>query len=234
MRNSLSLFPCILCFSVLSSVSSLSASQGDAGSLRIAVADVSEIMKNYKKVFDIQHALDRQFEPRRKALKEEQQKIVEAGKRIKRLRERSDKKSLMMFDEAQKFERMVFLFEKHRTEIDEDFVDRMRKEMRDVLNEIRAAINSLSERRGLHLVMRSADRDNLKALEDLQNTDQKKPDDSEFSLDTKVQKLLAPRSTVDIVGRFKRNPVLYGSDPIDITKDVLKSLNEDYEKTKGK
>jgi hypothetical protein len=38
----------------------------------------------------------------------------------------------------------------------------------------------------------------------------------------------------ELVERFNRNPVLFGAQTVDITQEVLKKLNEDYQRRSGK
>jgi hypothetical protein len=45
--------------------------------------------------------------------------------------------------------------------------------------------------------------------------------------------MLRPKHTLDIVIRFKQNPVLFGSPLVDLTETVLKDLNDTYAKAKA-
>ncbi|MCZ7643673.1 MAG: hypothetical protein M5U26_00060 [Planctomycetota bacterium] len=39
-----------------------------------------------------------------------------------------------------------------------------------------------------------------------------------------------PGSASELIGRFHRNPVLFGAKTSDVTEPVLKRLNDEYEK----
>ena len=86
----------------------------------------------------------------------------------------------------------------------------------------------IKEEKKLELVLRSADADNLKALES-PGVDGEKEDGADLNaLDEHIQQILRPRSTAEVLGRFRRNPVLFGSDQVDITAEVTRTLNEKY------
>jgi Skp family chaperone for outer membrane proteins len=204
---------------------------------RLAVVDVSKVFKNYKKVTDVQRQVDDAFNPRRKKLEKRQKELVELGEMIQQLRRRLSGNNKDLFEQVQAFQKQEFLFRLDSQALDRDFIERMRRDMREVLNDIRAAIHSIAEKRGIRLVMRSADADNMRVLEETVKKPEGKEgtkDKTEMSeLDKKVAAVLDPRSTVEVVGRFKRNPVLFGAEAIDITDAVLKTLNDAY-MNKGK
>lgn len=207
--------------------------RSDAAS-RMAVVDVSKVFKNYKRVTDVQRQVDAAFEPRRKKLEKRQKELIKLGEMIQELRRRLSGNNKDLFEQVQAFQKQEFLFRLDAKALDDEFVERMRRDMKEVLNDIRATINSVAEKRKVDLVMRSADEDNMRGLEESGKKPEAGQGKTEMSeLDKKVAAILDPRSTVEVVGRFKRNPVLFGAKAIDITGEVLKTLNDAYMK-KGK
>jgi Skp family chaperone for outer membrane proteins len=96
--------------------------------------------------------------------------------------------------------------------------------MKDVLSEIRATIRKAAERGKFQLVIRTADGDdpiNSDAAEATATT-------LDTPNDPAIREILQPKHTLDLVVRFKRNPVLYGSPLVDLTAEVSKALNDEY------
>ncbi len=214
----------LLIVAVLASAAGAHAQEQKGG---LGVVDVSIVFKRYPKVAEVQEQVDQLFGPRREELVKKRNELMEMGENIKKLRSQLSGQSEVLFDQVQVFQKKEFLYEKMRQQIDADFVQRMRRDMKDVLDDIRAAINAVAEEKGLKLIMRSADADNLQALGDMEGEreagDEKK-DKSAVEIDERVKKMLNPSSTVEVVGRFKQNPVLYGAAAIDMTDEVLTRL----------
>jgi hypothetical protein len=102
--------------------------------------------------------------------------------------------------------------------------------MKDVLGEIRATIRKSAERGGFQLVVRTADADDPVNSDEGENVAGGKDANPN---DAAIREMLQPRHTLDIVVRFKRNPVLYGSPLVDLTAEVSKVLNDEYAKRAG-
>ena len=211
----------IICFSW--------AGPGDAPRpTRVGVVDVSAVFKNYKRIVCAQRYVDETFGPRHKDLERQGKELLALGERIRDARHRERGMSEALFDQVQRFQKRQFLYERRRQRLDAEFVARVRRDMRDVLNDIRAAINAVAEEKKLELVLRSADADNLKALESPGEDGERDGGADLSALDEHIQQILQPRSTAEVLGRFRRNPVLFGSDQVDITAEVTRTLNEKY------
>jgi Skp family chaperone for outer membrane proteins len=129
----------------------------------------------------------------------------------------------------QALQKVEFALRKRGMEFEEKQTKRYLDEMKDVLSEIRSAIRKAAEGGKFQLVIRTADGD-----------DPVNSDEAEAAVPTKdnpndsaIREILQPKHTLDIVVRFKRNPVLYGSPLVDLTAEVSKALNEDYAKRAG-
>lgn len=204
---------------------------------RVALVDVSMVFKSYKRVYEVQRQVDSQFEERRKALGKEGRELADEEQKIDDLRQRpGGGESEQTFDRVQRFQKQLYQYRKKKDQLELAIVQRMREEMKLVLNEIRAAVRKEAEKGSFNLVLRAADRDDPTenpgakpvadiAPEDFEKLDPKKQQEVE------IKKILTPRSILDLLIRSRRNPVLYGDWKIDITETVLKRLNEDYEKT---
>ena len=141
------------------------------------------------------------------------------------------------FERFQHFEKRLFQWQKQQQKLELDMVLRLREEMRNVLNEIRAAIRGEAEKGSFQLVLRAPDRDDptenplAKPVEDMSPEEVEKLDPKKRQ-EVEIKQILAPKNTEDLLVRTRRNPVLYGNWQIDITEGVLKRLNDDYEKVK--
>ena len=198
----------------------------------LAVVDVSEVFLNYRKVLEVNKQMEVDFEPRKKALVQERLLIKKAGEMLQSRKSQDGGKSEFLFDQEQHFEKMLFQHAKKTRDMEQDMAQSMRKSMREVLNEIRAAINQAAKQRGITLVLRAADAPNMEVF-DAKEQDTRPPDNDK-PVENTLKEILKPRTMVDLIGRFKQNPVLYGADAVDITKDVLKVLNDQFEKKPAK
>jgi len=196
---------------------SASAGEGEAAK-RIAVVNVSRVFKAYKKVQDIQSNLEKQFKQTKDSLEAEEdglRKDVQAtGPEFDPEKKRDDLQKaqnmqIRKFDlERKKFE-FLNLVEKARLE-----------EMKQVLKEIRAAISAVGKGKTIDMVMRAPEFD-WEGRPDGEQPDGEAGDET------------APRTSTELVRRFRENPVLYFSAGVDVTKDVIDKLNDDYEKAGG-
>lgn len=210
----------------------------DLKETKVAVVDVSLVFRNYKRVSDVQRQVDAEFEPRRKSLETQGQAIEEEEKNLANLRNSPTASSDLLFDRTQAFQRKLYGFRKEKDKLEMDIVQRMRQEMKNVLNEIRAAIRKEAEKSKFDLVLRApdpqdpADTPGAKGPEDMKVEDLEKLEPKKRQ-ELEIKQILAPQTTADLLIRSRRNPVLYGAWTIDITEAVLKSLNDDYQKREG-
>lgn len=224
-------------------VASAGAARAADGSFNLAVVDVSKVFRSYAKVQDVQNELDQKFAERLKELNAEFKKLQEEHGEIKNMRTRFSADNDFVFDKNQKWERALFQFDKKRAQVNRDRQEQMSQQMKTVLNEIRASIRKVAEARNFQMVLRAPDADALLAMDEKPETgDEHKdaPDGGEQTDEEKakkqaeeIQNILRPRSTFELVSRVRRNPVVYGSNTVDITDDVLKLLNEEYKKQKA-
>jgi Skp family chaperone for outer membrane proteins len=130
-----------------------------------------------------------------------------------------------VFDMVQKLRKDQFHYERDLRRLNAEIQTEYAKKMREVLSDIRVAVRTIAEQGHFELVLRSPDSDNPEApAPENQAKAASKPD---FST-------LEPATTAELVARFNRNPVLFGVKTVDITQDVLKKVNEDYQRISGK
>lgn len=195
---------------------------------RIAVVDVSTVFKNYKKVYDVQRRLDASFEQEKRKIEEDTRQLGKEVRDVEQMRQ-SAGDSDAVFARIQSLQKEEYAIRKRGTVFQEKQTQRYLDEMKDVLSEIRAAVRHAAERGKFQLVVRTADAD------DPVNSDEAaKPAGPDANPnDAEIHKMLEPKHTLDIVVRFKRNPVLYGSPLVDLTAEVSKALNDEYAKRAG-
>lgn len=223
-------------------VVSAGAARAADGSFNLAVVDVSKVFRSYEKVQDVQTELDQKFAERMKELNAEFKKLQEEHTEIKNMRTRFSADNDFVFDKNQKWERTLFQFDKKRAQVNRDRQEQMSQQMKTVLNEIRASIRKVAESRNFQMVLRAPDADALLAMDEKPESEEHKENEGDGDPTTEekakkqaeeIQNILRPRSTFELVSRVRRNPVVYGSNTVDITDDVLKLLNEDYKKQKA-
>lgn len=189
----------------------------------IAVVDVSTVFKNYKKVYDIQRRLDASFEQEKRKLEEDTRQLGKEIREVEQMRQEAGDTDFV-FERMQALQKLEFALRKRGMQFEEKQTKRYLDEMKDVLSEIRATIRKAAERGKFQLVIRTADGDdpiNSDAAEATATT-------LDTPNDPAIREILQPKHTLDLVVRFKRNPVLYGSPLVDLTAEVSKALNDEY------
>lgn len=189
----------------------------------IAVVDVSTVFKNYKKVYDVQRRLDASFEQEKRKLEEDTRQLGKEIREVEQMRQTAGDTDFV-FERMQALQKVEFALRKRGMQFEEKQTKRYLDEMKDVLSEIRATIRKAAERGKFQLVIRTADGDdpiNSDAAEATATT-------RDTPNDPAIREILQPKHTLDLVVRFKRNPVLYGSPLVDLTAEVSKALNDEY------
>lgn len=190
---------------------------------RVAVVDVSQVFTHFKKVFDVQQQVDAQFGPQRTEISKLEADLKKQAEEIKMMRDAGkNESSEMLFDAAMKYQRLEFNWRNAQRNLQGATEKEFYQAMRDVLNEIRAAITKEANTRGFAFVLRTADSDDALGLKESKAAPEKTED--------KIQEMLKPQSTFQLLAKYDKNPVMYGAQAVDITQAVLDSLNKDYEK----
>jgi len=194
------------------------AADGEAAK-RIAVVNVSRVFKAYKKVQDIQSNLEKQFKQTKDGLEAEEdglRKDVQAtGPDFDPEKKRDD------LQKAQNMQIRKFDLERKKFEFLNAVEKARLEEMKQVLKEIRAAISAVGKGKAIDMVMRAPEFD-WEGRPDGEQPPAGAADDE-----------TSPRTSTELVRRFRENPVLYFSAGVDVTQDVINKLNEDYEKAGG-
>lgn len=186
---------------------------------KIAVVNVSKVFENYQKVPDIQRRIDKIHEARKDELTARGKELGERNRQLEALYQQSGKNaSEQVFDAVQALRKQQFLYERDVNVLNEQIQDDYAREMREVLSDIRQAIRQKAEGNSFDMVLRSPDSDNPGAGDAPKTIAD--PNDKR----TYLQKI-QPQNTYELLERFNRNPVLYGKETVDITDDILKTLN---------
>jgi Skp family chaperone for outer membrane proteins len=187
---------------------------------RMAVVNVSYIFEKYKKVYDVQRRIDGSHEAEKNSLT---LRIKDLTARNKELQQffKDDTGSVQIFDAVQKLRKDTFMYQRDLNRLNEEIQRAYTKEMREVLSDIRVAIRAVAERDRFDLVLRSPDSDNP----DVKTV----PEGTNLPEATQLE-ITEPKTVAALVERFNRNPVLFGAKTVDITQDVLKKLNDDFDK----
>ena len=118
------------------------------------------------------------------------------------------------FVKYQQFRMAEFDLKKRLAKLAQDVeVERM-AEMKQVLREIRGSITAVAKQQNYDMVMRAPEYDDKgAAIGGVEGADQ-------------------PKTSAQLVRRFRENPVLFYSPSVDITKAVIQKLNNDYASAK--
>jgi Skp family chaperone for outer membrane proteins len=191
---------------------------------RVAVVDVSQVFTNFKKVFDVQTQVDAQFNPQRLEIQKLEADLKKQAEEIAMMRQAGkNEESEMLFDAAVKYQRLEFAWRNLQRKLQRDTDKAFYESMRDVLNEIKAAISKEAKLKGFAFVLRTADSDDALGLKGAAPAASEKTED-------KIKEMLKPQSTFQLLAKFDKNPVMYGAQTVDITQAVLEHLNKDYQK----
>jgi Skp family chaperone for outer membrane proteins len=191
-----------------------------AADQKIAVVNVSYVFQNYKKVLDVERRINAVHDTEKNSLN---QRIKDLSARNKEMQQyfNNDTASVQIFDAVQKLRKDTFLYQRDLDRLNAEIQKSYTKEMREVLSDIRVAIRAVADKDRFDLVLRSPDDDDPEVKGD---AGAEKQDDRTYLEATE------PKTVAQMVARFNRNPVLFGAKTVDITQEVLKRLNADFEK----
>lgn len=189
-------------------------------SQKLAVVNVSFVFEKYLKVSDVQKRIDAIHEARKKELDLRGKELQENNRKLTEMYQQAGQ-SEGVFDAVQSLRKQQFIYERDvqllNVQIQKDYT----REMREVLSDIRQAIKSYAETGGFDMVLRSPDADNPEVIP---KDPKVMADPAALEKKTYLQ-LQDPATVNEVIERFNRNPVLFGSSAVDITDEVLKRLN---------
>ncbi len=194
-----------------------------AGEQKLAIVNVSLVFEKYDKVPDVQRKIDAGYQEKKDELNKRATELAKRNKDVEQFFNQQTQ-SEEVFNLVQRLRKEQFLFERDLGALNADIQRDYTREMRAVLTDIRVAVRAVADKGGYDLVLRSPDADDP----EVKDADPNQPP-SPAARDNKTYlELVAPRTADELVERFNRNPVLFGARPVDITKDVLAKLNDDY------
>jgi Skp family chaperone for outer membrane proteins len=195
---------------------------------KLAVVNVSFIFEKYQKVPDVQRRIDEKFKAELDKLQQRYKELADQNKEIDKFASDANA-SEEVFERIQKLRKDQYVFERDQRNYNEKIAEAYKKEMRDVLTDIRSCIRTVADTGKYDLVLRSPDADDP----DVVQTSPEKLQHPAANDDKTTLQLIAPQTVEELVERFNRNPVLFGAKTTDITQDVLAKLNAEYARTGG-
>jgi Skp family chaperone for outer membrane proteins len=178
---------------------------------RIGVVSVSRVFKAYKKVADVQKQLEAEFDPRKRDLEGRGKKLKEWEAKLKLGGPPGRNRDKVV--EFQKFELEKFDLEKDFRKLAVDVEKKRMEEMKQVLREIRGAIRAVAQAGKYDLILRAPEYD-----------DEGNP----VTPTDDAKEKNRPKSSSELVRRFRENPVLFYAPVVDLTQAVVTKLNGDY------
>ena len=192
---------------------------------KLAVVNVSFVFEKYQKVGDVQKKIDAIHEARKKELEVRGKTLQKANSDLSEMYSRSGQ-SEQLFDAVQGLRKQQFTYERDVAQLNAQIQKDYTREMREVLSDIRQAIKAHAEAGGFDMVLRSPDSDNPQVATP---TPGQMKDPAARANQTYLQ-TQDPATVAEVLERFNRNPVLFGSTTVDITKEVLDRLNSAFMK----
>lgn len=190
---------------------------------KLAVVNVSLVFEKYDKVANVQRKIDNDTKEKKEELSKRATDLAKRNKEIEQLFNQENQTE-EVFNMVQRLRKDQFHFERDLTALNMDIQKAYTSQMRDVLTDIRVAVRNIAEKGGFQLVLRSPDTDDPDVQpENTQDAANPAARDNKTYLE-----VTSPRTVAQLVERFNRNPVLFGAKTVDITKDVLAKLNDDY------
>lgn len=187
---------------------------------KLAVVNVSFVFEKYEKVKDVQKKIDAIHNVRKNELDVRGKTLQKANTDLSEMYSRSGQ-SEQLFDAVQGLRKQQFSYERDVAQLNAQIQKDYTREMREVLSDIRQAIKAHAEAGGFDMVLRSPDSDNPAIATPAPGT-MKDPSDRANQTYLQTQD---PATVAEVLERFNRNPVLFGSTTVDITKEVLERLN---------
>jgi len=205
----------------LASVLVLASAGVFAEDQKLAVVNVSLVFEKYDKVADIQRKIDAKYKEKKEELTK---RAADLSKRHKELEQffSQENQSEPVFDMVQRLRKDQFKFERDLGVLNADIQRDYTRDMREVLTDIRVAVRMTAEKGGFNMVLRSPDTDDPETVNPNEPPNPAQKDGKTYL------ELTTPQTVAQLVERFNRNPVLFGAQTVDITKDVLTKLNDDY------
>jgi len=185
----------------------------DISSKRIAVVNVMRVFDAYKKVSDIKTQLKAQGEPVQKELEGKSKELQDLRAKIAQAQEnKPDSEEVLMM--IQDFQVKEYRFKAAVKKTREDQEKVYMEKMKQVLIDMKAAIAQVGKEDKFDLILRAPEYDDFLSPAGKPNGGADDPNDTQ------------PRSAMELVQRFRENPVLFFSQGVDVTERVISILNK--------
>jgi Skp family chaperone for outer membrane proteins len=181
---------------------------------RIGVVNVSRVFNSFQKVKDVQERMEKLFETQRNNIQKDGLELKKWQDRLS-VDTRDPKTNIEMFKEIQRFELTKMDLDLRFQNLAKEVEVKRKEEMKQVLNDIKAAIRNVGTAEKFDLVLRAPEFDD--------------EFDPNKSAEKKEQE--EAQSAAELVRKFRENPVMYFSQGVDVTQKVIDRLNSDYKAT---
>lgn len=185
---------------------------------RIAVVSISRVFKSYKKVARVEQRLKEEFSVRQKRMKTEADKLRDWELKISAQVDETKPKPRELIVEIQHFELAKLDLNERVRDLGKAVEERQMAEMKQVLREIRAAIRAVARKGRYDLIVRAPEFDS---------------EGNRISPTVGDPESESPRTSAELVRRFRENPVLFFASSVDVTSDVISALNREYAHARG-
>lgn len=203
----------LLCVvAILMGTMALSMDVRAAEERRIGVVNVSRVFNSFQKVKDVQEKMEKLFETQRNNIQKDGLDLKKWQDRLS-VDPRDPKTNIEMFQEIQRFELTKMQLDIRFQNLAKDVEKQRKEEMKQVLNDIKAAIRNVGLAEKFDLVLRAPEFDDEF---DPNKAAEKKKEEDEL------------QSAAELVRKFRENPVMYFSQGVDVTQKVVDRLNADY------
>jgi Skp family chaperone for outer membrane proteins len=183
----------------------------DAQDRRIAVVNVARVFNAYERTKVYQEVLRKELEPRDNDLKQKMQSLRKWNERLQ-LQIQDPRTNLEAFKEMQRYQLDEMTLKLEMKAFEEDLLKRQKDEMKKVLEDIKLAIKAVAQAEQFEMVMRAPEWD-----EDFDNRAGQEGENRPEA-----------QTPMELVRRFRENPVLFYSAGIDITQKVIEKVNTAY------
>jgi Skp family chaperone for outer membrane proteins len=164
-------------------------------------------------VKDVQEKMEKLFESQRNNIQKDGLDLKKWQDRLS-VDPRDPKTNIEMFQEIQRFELTKMQLDIRFQNLAKDVEIKRKEEMKQVLNDIKAAIRNVGTAEKFDLVLRAPEFDDEFDPNKAADKDKKEQEEAQ--------------SAAELVRKFRENPVMYFSQGVDVTQKVIDRLNIDY------
>lgn len=201
----------------------------------VAVVNIPAVLAECRLLRDELGKIVKEVKKRNEALNKTAKKLRESREDILKRQASAPKNDSKLFTDRQVQARKEFFFK-----LDYEKLERYKKRlevkaMQRTIGTIRDEIRKEAKARGIVLVLHCSDPNELWGMPATHKNASKGKDSSNKTDDkkeTEILNRLRPKTWQGLVKRFGRNPILFDTPTVDITKAIIRRVNERTERSK--